>query len=77
MWMLLEWLTVLVLAIFIDFLVDELIWKPKYHVDEPPQRPVMRAYQLHPSVWVNRLTKFLESHFENPNPTIEKLNGVP
>jgi cobalamin biosynthesis protein CobD/CbiB len=33
-------------------------------------------YKLHPTVWMGKLTKALESHFKNSNPKIERLNGV-
>ena len=36
---------------------------------EPP-------WKLHPTFWMGKLTMALEPHFKNPNPTIERLNGV-
>lgn len=36
---------------------------------EPP-------WKLHPTFWMGKLAMALELHFKNPNPTIERLNGV-
>jgi adenosylcobinamide-phosphate synthase len=36
---------------------------------EPP-------WKLHPTFWMGKLTMALESHFKNPNTTIERLSGV-
>ncbi len=57
---------VLVLAVIIDLLFG----------DPSPWKPWKKRYNLHPTVWLGILTKKLESHFKNPNPKIEKLNGV-
>ena len=57
---------VLVLAIVIDLIVG----------DPSPWKPWRRIYNLHPTVWLGKLTKALEPHFKNANPKIEKVNGV-
>jgi adenosylcobinamide-phosphate synthase len=57
---------VLVLATVIDLLFG----------DPSPWKPWKNRYNLHPTVWMGTLTKKLEPHFKNPNPKIEKLNGV-
>ena len=44
--------------------------------DPSPWKPWHRIYNLHPTVWLGRLTKAIEPHFKNSNPKIEKLNGV-
>jgi adenosylcobinamide-phosphate synthase len=57
---------VLVLAIVLDLVLG----------DPSPTSPWKLQYKLHPTVWMGKLTKILESYFKNPNPKIEKLNGV-
>ena len=57
---------VLALAIVIDLLLG----------DPSPNYPRRLQYKLHPTVWMGKLTKALESHFKNSNPKIERLNGV-
>lgn len=57
---------ILVLAIVIDLLFGDI----------EPWKPWKKRYNLHPTVWMGMLTKKLEAHFKNPNPEIEKLNGV-
>jgi adenosylcobinamide-phosphate synthase len=44
--------------------------------DPSPWKPWRRIYNLHPTVWLGKLTKALEPHFKNANPKIEKVNGV-
>jgi adenosylcobinamide-phosphate synthase len=53
---------ILFLAIIIDLIFGEPPWKP--------------PYVLHPTVWINKLTRALLPFFKNKNPTIEKINGV-
>jgi adenosylcobinamide-phosphate synthase len=57
---------VLVLALVIDLVFgDPAPWKP------------LKSYQkLHPTIWMGKLAKALKPYFKNPNPRIEKLNGV-
>ena len=57
---------VLVLAVILDLAFG----------DPSPWKPWKKWYNLHPTVWLGILTKKLEPHFKNPNPKIEKLNGV-
>jgi adenosylcobinamide-phosphate synthase len=57
---------VLVLAIVVDLLFG----------DPSPWNPWKPRYNLHPTVLMGKLAKALESHFKNPNPKIEKLNGA-
>jgi adenosylcobinamide-phosphate synthase len=57
---------VLALAIVIDLLLG----------DPSPNYPWRTQYKLHPTVWMGKLTKVLESHLKNPNPKLERLNGV-
>ena len=57
---------VLVLALILDLLFG----------DPSPSYPWRLQFKLHPTVWMGKLTKALEPHFKNPNPKIEKLNGV-
>ena len=58
--------SVLALAIVVDLLFG----------DPSPRTPSRIQYKLHPTVWMGKLTSVLESHLKNPNPKIEKLNGV-
>jgi adenosylcobinamide-phosphate synthase len=44
--------------------------------DPSPNYPRRIQFKLHPTVWMGKLTTVLEPHFKNPNPKIEKLNGV-
>ena len=57
---------VLLLALVIDRLFG----------DPSPNMPWKIRYKLHPTVWMGKLTRLLENHLRNPNPKIEKLNGV-
>ncbi len=57
---------VLGLAIIIDSIIG----------DPPPPPWKSLYYKLHPTVWMGNLTNALKPHFKNPNPKIEKLNGV-
>ena len=59
-------ISVLVLAVILDLIVG----------DPSPWKPWKRIYNLHPTVWLGKLTKALEPHFKNANSTVEKLNGV-
>ena len=59
-------LSVLALAVVVDLLFG----------DPSPNYPWRLHYKLHPTVWMGKLTKLLESHFKNPNPKIDRLNGV-
>jgi adenosylcobinamide-phosphate synthase len=58
--------SVLLLAVIIDLLIG----------DPSPWKPWKRIYNLHPTVWLGKLTKALEPHLKNANSKIEKLNGV-
>jgi adenosylcobinamide-phosphate synthase len=58
--------SVLVLAIAIDLLVG----------DPPPWGTWKSRYGLHPTILMGKLSKALKVLFKNPNPKIEKLNGV-
>ena len=58
--------SVLVLALVIDLIFG----------DPSPNYPWRIQYRLHPTVWMGKLTKILKPHLKNPNPKIEKLNGV-
>ncbi len=57
---------VLILAIIIDLIFG----------DPSPRTPWRTRFNLHPTVWMGKLTKALVLVFKNPNPKIEKLNGV-
>lgn len=59
-------LCVLLLALVIDLLFG----------DPSPNTPWKIRFKLHPTVWMGKLTRLLENHLRNPNPKIEKLNGV-
>ncbi len=58
--------SVIIVAVVIDLLLGE----------PAPWNPWKRVYNLHPTVLMGKFTKALEPHFKNPNPKIEKLNGV-
>jgi len=58
--------SVLVLALVLDLIFG----------DPSPNYPRRIQFKLHPTVWMGKLTTVLEPHFKNPNPKIEKLNGV-
>lgn len=53
-------ISVCVLALAL--IIDYLLWDP--------------PWRMHPTSWMGKLTEALEPHFKNPNPTLEKLNGV-
>ncbi len=57
---------IMILAIVIDLLLG----------DPSPWNPWNRLYNLHPTVLMGNFTKALERHLKNPNPKMEKLNGV-
>jgi adenosylcobinamide-phosphate synthase len=59
---------VLVLAIIIDLLLGD-------SLGGPPRGGSLGA-KMHPTFWMGKLTKALAPHFRNPNPTIERLNGI-
>jgi adenosylcobinamide-phosphate synthase len=59
-------ITVLILALLVDLLFG----------DPSPNTPWKRAYKLHPTVLMGKLTKVLEPHFKSSNPKIAKLNGA-
>jgi adenosylcobinamide-phosphate synthase len=56
----------LALAIIIDLLFG----------DPSPNYPWRLQFKLHLAVLMGKLTKKLESHLKNPNPKIERSNGV-
>jgi adenosylcobinamide-phosphate synthase len=58
--------SVLVLALLLDLIFG----------DPSPNYPRRIQFKMHPTVWMGKLTTVLEPHFKNPNPKIEKLNGV-
>ena len=58
--------SILVLALVLDLIFG----------DPSPNYPHRLQFRLHPTVWMGKFTKALESHFKNPNKKIEKLNGV-
>ncbi len=57
---------VLGLAIIIDWIIG----------DPPPPPWKSLYYEMHPTVWMGKLTKALEPHFKNSIPKREKLNGI-
>ena len=59
-------ISVLVLALVLDLIFG----------DPSPNCPQRIQFRLHPTVWMGKFTKALEPHFKNPNPKVEKLNGV-
>ena len=58
--------SVLVLALVLDLIFG----------DPSPNYPWRIQFKLHPTVWMGKFTKILEPRFKNPNPKIEKVNGV-
>jgi adenosylcobinamide-phosphate synthase len=58
--------SVLALALVLDLIFG----------DPSPNYPQRIQFRLHPTVWMGKLTKALEPHFKNPNPKVEKFNGV-
>ena len=59
-------LVILIFAIILDLIFG----------DPSPNYPERIQFKLHPTVWMGKFTKILEPHFKNPNPKIEKFNGV-
>ena len=57
---------VLVLAILIDLLFG----------DPAPWKPLKPYHKLHPTIWMGKLANALVPFMKNPNPRIEKVNGV-
>jgi len=44
--------------------------------DPSPIYPEKIQYKLHPTVWMGQFTQKIKPYFKNPNPKIEKVNGV-
>jgi len=44
--------------------------------DPSPIYPEKIQYKLHPTVWMGQFTQKIKPYFKNPNPKIEKFNGV-
>ena len=44
--------------------------------DPSPNYPKRIQYRLHPTVWMGNFINVLKPIFKNPNPKIEKINGV-
>ncbi|MEJ2241213.1 MAG: cobalamin biosynthesis protein [Candidatus Bathyarchaeota archaeon] len=59
-------IVVLILALILDLILG----------DPSPNYPSRIQFKLHPTVWMGKFTKALEPHFKNPNPKLEKINGV-
>lgn len=59
-------ITVLVLGIILDIIVG----------DPSPNSPWAFYYKIHPTVLMGNFTKVLKKRLKNPNPKLEKLNGV-
>lgn len=59
-------IVVLVLALAIDLVFG----------DPAPWKPLKSYHKLHPTIWMGRLAKALKPYLKNPNPRIEKLNGI-
>lgn len=57
---------ILLLSLVIDFLIS----------DPSPNTPWTLRYKVHPTVWMGKLTYRLKTVLRNPNPKIEKFNGV-
>jgi adenosylcobinamide-phosphate synthase len=57
---------ILLMGILLDVIVG----------DPSPNSPLASYYKLHPTVLMGNLAKSLKLHSKNPNPKIEKLNGV-
>jgi adenosylcobinamide-phosphate synthase len=58
--------SVLVIALVLDL----------FFGDPSPNYPERIQFRLHPTVWMGKFTSALKPHFKNPNPKIEKINGV-
>jgi len=58
--------SIIVLALVLDLIFG----------DPSPNYPSRLQFRLHPTVWMGKLTTKLKPHFKNPNPKIEKLNGI-
>ena len=58
--------SVLVLALVLDLIFG----------DPSPNYPERIQFKLHPTVWMGKFTSALKPYFKNPNPRIEKINGV-
>ena len=59
-------LCVLGIAIIIDSIIG----------DPPPPPWKSLYYKIHPTVWIGNLITIIKPYFKNPNPKIEKINGV-
>lgn len=59
-------LLILVLALALDLIFG----------DPSPNYPERIQFKLHPTVWMGKFTNILKPHFKNPNPKIEKINGI-
>ncbi len=58
--------SVLVIALVLDLIFG----------DPSPNYPERIQFRLHPTVWMGKFTSTLKPYFKNPNPKIEKINGV-
>lgn len=58
--------TILLFSIIIDFLIS----------DPSPNTPWTLRYKAHPTVWMGKLAYRLKAILKNPNPKVEKFNGV-
>ena len=59
-------IVVLILALILDLIIG----------DPSPNYPSRIQFKLHPTVWMGKFTKALEPYFKNPNPKLEKVNGI-
>jgi len=59
-------ISILVLALVLDLVFG----------DPSPNYPERIQFKLHPTVWMGKFTSALKPHFKNPNPKIEKINGI-
>lgn len=58
--------SILIMALILDLILG----------DPSPNYPQRIQFKLHPTVWMGQLTKKLKPFFKNPNPKLEKINGV-
>jgi adenosylcobinamide-phosphate synthase len=58
--------SVLVIALVLDLIFG----------DPSPNYPERIQFRLHPTVWMGKFTAVLKPYFKNPNPRIEKINGI-
>ncbi len=68
--LLLQLVSISVFVLVVGILLDIVVGDPS------PNSPFAAYYRVHPTVLMGGFIKWLERHLKNPNPRLEKANGV-